>query len=116
MSTVWRCLVCEGGRGFLLAGAGWAYGSVSGGIRYPSWRRAVARGSGLLFTSESRRHCVLVKLDLTRVRDRIPLQRVDEFGRTSEVCPGVVPRAEASHVRSAGKNRSGNPPNRRPRM
>jgi hypothetical protein len=89
VSTVWRCLVCE--VGFLRAGAGWAFGSVSGGIRYPSGGRAVARGLGLLFASESRRHRVLVRLDLARVRDRIPLQRVDQFGRTSEVCPGVVP-------------------------
>jgi hypothetical protein len=73
------------------AGSWWAYGSVSGGIRYPGWGREVARGSGLLFAGESRRHCVLVRLDLARVRDRIPLQRVDQFGRTSEVCPGVVP-------------------------
>ena len=67
----------------------WVYGSVTGGIPVPSW--GVRSGSGLLFAGESRRHCVLVRLNLARVRDRIPLQRVDQFGRTSEVCPGVVP-------------------------
>jgi hypothetical protein len=72
---------------------------------------------GLLFVGESGWHCVLVRLDLARIRHRIPLQRLDQSSRTSEVGPRVVPQGRGKPASiSGGKNKSGRAPKSPPRM
>ena len=72
---------------------------------------------GLLFAGESGWHCVLIRLDLARIRDRIPLQRLDQFSRTSEVGPRVVPQGRGKPASiSRGRNTSGRAPKSPPRI